>query len=56
MKTERMWKNYYRNRNVPPSGNTEEDKDSVPEPDSMKNGCPEKTKQETLHQGNGAEA
>jgi hypothetical protein len=56
MKTERMWKNYYRNRHVPPDGNTEEDKDNVPESDGVKNGCPEKTERETFHQGKGAEA
>jgi transposase InsO family protein len=56
VKTERMWKNYYRGRNVPVDGNLGENKDKVPEPDGMKNSCPEKEEQKLLHQGNGAEA
>jgi transposase InsO family protein len=56
MKTERMWKNYYRNRNVLPDDNTGKEKDSVPEPDGMKNSCPGKEKQKTLHQGHSASA
>jgi hypothetical protein len=56
MKTERMWKNYYRGRNVPLDGNTGGNKDSVPEQDGMKNSCPEREEQKTLHQGNTASA
>ena len=56
LKTERMWKNYYRSRNVPPDSNTKEDRDSVPKHDGMKNNCPEKDEQKALHQGNGSEA
>jgi transposase InsO family protein len=56
MKTERMWKNYYQGRNVPPDGNTEDNKDSVPEEDGMKNSCPGKEEQKPLHQGNSASA
>ena len=56
MKTERMWKNYYRNRNLPSGGNMEEDKDSISEADGVKNSCPGKEEQKTLHQGHGAEA
>ncbi|MDR1667814.1 MAG: IS3 family transposase [Bacteroidales bacterium] len=56
MKTERMWKNYYRSRNIPMNGNMGENKDSVPEQDGMKNSCPEKEEQKTLHQGNEAKA
>jgi hypothetical protein len=56
MKPERMWKNDYQGRNVLMDGNTGENKDSVPEQDSMKNNCPEKETRKTLLRGNGAEA
>ena len=56
MKTERMWKNYYRNLNVPPDSNTEEDKDGAPEHDGKRNNCPGKAEQETSHQGHSASA
>jgi hypothetical protein len=56
MKTERMWKNYYRGRDVPVDSNPGGNKDKVLEQDGMENNCPEKEKQKLLHQGNGAEA
>ena len=51
-----MWKNYYRNLNVPPDSNTEEDKDGAPEHDGKRNNCPGKAAQETSHQGHSASA
>ena len=56
MKTERMWKNYYQGRNTPADGNTEKNKDSLPEQDGMKDNCPGKEGQNILHQGNSASA
>jgi transposase InsO family protein len=56
MKTERMWKNYYRSRSLPMDGNTEEDRENVPKQDGKKNNCPGKEYQKALHQGNGAQA
>lgn len=56
MKTERMWKNYYRSRSLPMDGNTEEDGEKVPKQDGKKNNCPGKEYQKALHQGNSASA
>jgi hypothetical protein len=56
MKTERMWKNYYRGRNVPMDSNPGENQDKVPGQDGMKNSCPEKKEQMLPHQGNSASA
>jgi hypothetical protein len=56
MKTERMWKNYYRRKNVLLESNAGENKDSVPAQEGMKNNGQGNGEQATLHQGHGAEA
>jgi transposase InsO family protein len=57
MKTERMWKNYYRGRkNIPLESNVGENKDSVPVQDGMKNNGQGNGEQATLHQGHSASA
>ena len=56
MKTERMWKTYYRVRNVSGDSNTEGNKDRAPEAVGMKNRYPEKEERKTLHQENSASA
>ena len=56
MQTKRMWKNYYRSRNVPMGGSPGENKNSIPEQDGMKERCQGKEEEKPLHQGNSASA
>jgi hypothetical protein len=52
LKTERKWKNYYRNGNVPVRG---KNGDESSKPDRAKDSCPMKERK-ALHHGNSAPA